>query len=77
MKRSTARLEPRYVTSQRALFFTFCSGTQRRKKNVSNTKQSLMKWKVRVQSKTKMSGNKLAGPLKLFAVFSCMASGKK
>jgi hypothetical protein len=36
-----------------------------------------MKWKVREQSKTKMPGNKLVGPLKLFAIFSCLASGKK
>jgi hypothetical protein len=64
------------VTSQFALFFTFCS-VGNAGKNVSNTKQGLMKWKVREQSKTKMSGNKLASPLKLFAIFSCMASGKK
>jgi len=65
------------VTSQFALFFTFCSGAQRRKKNVSDTKQSLMKRKVREQSKTKMPGNKFVSPLKLFAIFSCLASGKK
>jgi hypothetical protein len=64
------------VTSQLALFFTFCSGAQRRKK-VSDTKQSLMKWKVREQSKTKMPGNKFVSPLKLFAIFSCLASVKK
>jgi hypothetical protein len=28
-----------------------------------------MKWKVREQSKTKMSGNKLVSPLKPFAIF--------
>lgn len=58
------------------LFFTFCSGTQVRKKN-SKTKQSLMKYKVREHSKTKLSGNKLVSPLKLFTIFSCLASGKK
>jgi hypothetical protein len=57
------------VTSQLALSFTFCSGAQRTKKNISNTIQSLMKWKVREESKIKMSGNKLVSPLKLFAKF--------
>jgi len=47
------------------------------KENVSDTRQSLMKWKVHEESKTKMSGNKLVGPWKLFAIFWCLASGKK
>jgi hypothetical protein len=36
-----------------------------------------MKYKVREHSKTKLSGNKLVSPLKLFTIFSCLASGKK